>query len=128
MLFGLILLVDDDPMVRRYLKSLLVSKGLRTVEASDGDEGLTIVHQLDGRLDAIVSDIQMPKRDGISLARAVKAEYPRVALILISGMEQPDSSDDLLFLRKPFLPAQFIEALECAIGSRVDYGSAEAAI
>lgn len=115
MLAYIVLVVDDERMVREYVKSILLTNGFQTVEAANGKEALAVVQQTEGRLDAIVSDIQMPKLDGISFVREVRERYPRIPCILISGVVQLDSTANLHFLRKPFLPAQLLNVLRRAI-------------
>jgi two-component system cell cycle sensor histidine kinase/response regulator CckA len=97
------LVVDDEPSVRRYVSAILQQEGFRTMEAGDGAHALQIVQELSGGVDLIVSDIQMPNGDGLSLAQAVKHSFPAVPVILVSGNTQPDA--DFEFVKKPFLPA-----------------------
>jgi CheY-like chemotaxis protein len=94
------LVVDDDPAIRMYITSILHSENFETLEAADGKQALEMVLMLDGGVDLIVTDIQMPGGDGISLARAVRASYPSVAVILVTGYGEPDANFDLV--EKPF--------------------------
>ena len=55
---------------------------------------------LDGEVDLIVTDIQMPGGGGIALARAVRKAYPSVPIILVSGHGDPDTEFE--FIAKPF--------------------------
>jgi two-component system cell cycle sensor histidine kinase/response regulator CckA len=65
-------------------------------------------------VDLLVSDVQMPRMDGIALARAVRAEFPAIGLILVSGYcsqeEPPDL--DVSFIPKPFTPATLLTAID----------------
>lgn len=115
MLFSVVLVADDEPMLRNYLSSILHSKGFQVIEAAGGREGLELVERTDGRLDAIVSDVQMPDGDGITFVGAVRERYPRIPCILISGVVRLDSTVDARFLQKPFSPAQLLEELQCAM-------------
>jgi two-component system cell cycle sensor histidine kinase/response regulator CckA len=100
------LVVDDEPAVRRYVSAILQSENFLTLEAEDGAQALQMVRELDGDVDLIVSDIQMPNVDGLSLAQAVKRSFPGIPVILVSGNAKPDASFE--FVKKPFLPATLI--------------------
>ena len=95
------LVVDDEPSVRRYVSTILQREDFRTLEAGDGAHALQIVQELDGGVDLIVSDIQMPNGDGLSFAQAIKGAFPAVPVILVSGNARPDA--DFEFVKKPFL-------------------------
>jgi two-component system, cell cycle response regulator CpdR len=106
------LVVDDEPSVRNYIRAVLRSDGFQTIEAEDGVQALELMRQLGTGVDLLVSDIKMPKMDGITLACSVRAEFPAIPLILVSGhaeieqVERPDS--DFEFVQKPFLPATLL--------------------
>ena len=104
----LALVVDDDASVRRYVSAILHSTGFQTLDATSGTEGLEVVQNVNGRLDLIISDIQMPNGDGISLACSIAAAYPTIPLLLISGYVQRELEGVVEFLQKPFLPKQLI--------------------
>lgn len=112
----LALVVDDEPSIRRYVSVILQSNGFETVEAKNGGEGWRVVQTFGGRLDLIVSDIQMPEGDGISLARSVGACYPSIPFVLVSGYVRPELSLEVAFLQKPFLPSQFLRVVHKLIG------------
>jgi DNA-binding NtrC family response regulator len=103
------LVVDDEPSVRRYVSTILQREDFRTLEAEDGAHALRIVHELDGGVDLIVSDIQMPNGDGLSLAHAVEKSFPAVPVILVSGNAEPDGGFE--FVQKPFLPGTLMKAV-----------------
>ncbi len=96
------LIVDDEWSVRMYVKAVLESYGFRTLEAEDGVQALEIIRDLGTGVDLLVSDIKMPKMDGITLACSVRSDYPEVPIILISGY--PSEFSDVAFelISKPF--------------------------
>jgi DNA-binding NtrC family response regulator len=94
------LVVDDDEAVRSFIQSILHSENFETLEAEDGSRAFEMVRMLSGNVDLIVTDIQMPGCDGITFARAVRAAYPFVPIILVSGYGDPDG--DFEFIEKPF--------------------------
>ena len=79
-----ILLVDDESLVRRILKQILVSyQDMELVgEASTGSEAVAAVERL--HPDVVVMDIRMPALDGIAAAREIRTKYPDVKIIGLS--------------------------------------------
>ncbi len=121
MAYRLVLVVDDDAGIRRYVSTILHGIGFRTVEAESGTEGFRVVQDVNGRLDLIVSDIVMPNGDGISLASSVAASYPAIPLLLVSGYVKQKLQDMngavVEFLPKPFLPDKLIGAVTKLTGT-----------
>lgn len=81
-----ILIVEDDPILRFTLAMELNQEGFAVREARDADEAETVL-QTGAAIDAIVTDIEMPgARDGIALAKYVRAFHPGVRVIVVSGI------------------------------------------
>jgi CheY-like chemotaxis protein/anti-sigma regulatory factor (Ser/Thr protein kinase) len=78
-----ILLVDDEPLVREELGAHLVDDGYDVVTAEDGEEGLNSFRQ--HRPNMVITDVRMPRRDGLSLVQAIRAEDPNVPVAVITG-------------------------------------------
>ena len=79
------LLVDDDFLVRSYLKTLdsWEYEGYEVVrDVQDGEEALEVMNQ--EKIDIVVTDISMPLMDGIELIKAVKKNWPEVSVIVLS--------------------------------------------
>ena len=89
---------------------------LDVVEAEDGQAGLAAWQQLQGRVRLVVSDVLMPRMNGMELARAILAEAPDQPIVLMSGYTARQSLEALLqrpnlrFLPKPFSP-DYLRAL-----------------
>jgi YesN/AraC family two-component response regulator len=101
-----VLIVDDEATIRTYLQLVLRREGFETVEATNGVEALEVMRRF--KVDILISDVQMPKMDGIGLANAVRAEFPDTPLILISGYADTEQIRNMkvIFLQKPLrLPA-----------------------
>jgi CheY-like chemotaxis protein len=94
------LVVDDDPLVRTFVTSILHRQHFETLEADGGNRAFQIVQSLSGQIDLIISDIRMPEGDGLTFAEAVKKAFPSVPIILVSGDTKPDST--FVFIEKPF--------------------------
>jgi CheY-like chemotaxis protein len=76
----------------------------------DRGESARCRNELHGEVDLIVSNIQMPNRDGTSFARAVKNAHPVVPIILISGRAKPDAA--FQFVENSFSPAALVKAVQ----------------
>ena len=109
------LIVDDEPAIRTYLSIVLRRRGIRSLEAGNTIEALRIVKELDGRIDLLITDIQMPgDLDGIDLAYSVKSSFSALPVIVISGgMEIAPWGLDVT--RKPFVPGVILEAVDKAL-------------
>lgn len=79
-----VLVVDDSPLVRDLLAEALRAHGLRVREASDGEDALTKLDE-DPRIDLVVTDVDMPKLDGIGLlSRLRQRSGPRLPVVIVS--------------------------------------------
>ena len=79
----LVLLVDDNTDLRECLAYDLEAGGITVVQAKDGRHALELL--LAHAVDLIVSDIQMPRMDGVELLERVKAMRPEIPVILMTG-------------------------------------------
>lgn len=103
-----ILLVDDEPLVRRMTSRTLMEGGYRVLEAAHGLEALDLLRR-GAEVDLILSDVTMPHMDGANLARAVAREFPDLPVVLVSGYSGcPIDVPPRLFLQKPFLPSRLL--------------------
>jgi CheY-like chemotaxis protein len=99
-----VLVVDDEPMLRMSAVDDLEEDGFKAIEAADATEALD---QLDRHpeISVLFTDIQMPGRNGLELARIVLARWPNIRLIVTSGRLTPaevDIPDDGRFVPKPY--------------------------
>ncbi len=118
-----ILLVDDEPQVRSFVKAFLVASRFEVVEANDGIEALEVIKAANGMLDLLIADIKMPRMDGISLARCVGRTYSHLPVLFISGYSSgPDPIECAEvprwdFLAKPFLPKALLQKVSELLGA-----------
>jgi CheY-like chemotaxis protein len=80
-----LLVVDDDPVIRMMMRTILTSEGFRVETAADGNEALTKL--VERHFDLVICDVYMPGIDGIQLRKIVRA-LPRLAhipFLFISG-------------------------------------------
>ena len=108
-----ILIVDDEPVVRHLIKMCL--RGLyHTEEAEDGERAL--MKASSERYDCVITDVQMPRMDGLSLLGEIKKRRPQTRVIVMSGLNNDYASLAIeggasCFLPKPFLVNTLREAL-----------------
>lgn len=78
-----ILVVDDDPDVRRSLRLVLETAGYSVAEARNGADALRSHHA--AAADVVVTDLFMPDTDGFELIRELRAHFPVVKIVAVSG-------------------------------------------
>ena len=88
-----ILIIDDDALVRRALRKLLEYAGYEIIEAADGIEGVNLYERHEP--DLIISDIFMPKKEGLETISELRSKHPDVKIIAISGGGLPNQVDFL---------------------------------
>ena len=79
----MILVVDDEPLTRFLIGSILKRHGYHVIEAANGLEAQELVSKW--RFDLVITDLNMPKMDGVELALQINAKWPETAVILTSG-------------------------------------------
>ncbi len=104
-----ILVVDDEGAVRRFALRVLEREGYAVLEARDGVEALELIKQ-GHQFDAVVSDIVMPRMNGVELMQAMATTSPDLPVILMSGyatgaLAELGISAPCAILPKPF-PAE----------------------
>ena len=84
-----ILLVDDTDIVRDVVSGFLESEGYTIEIACDGIEAIEKLNEVS--FDVVITDIKMPRMDGIGLLREIKKFHPDTEVILITGYDMPVS-------------------------------------
>lgn len=119
-----VLIAEDDEPVRAFVRRALEIDGHAVTEACDGAEALAAVEREAGAFDLLITDIRMPVMDGIALALAVSAQFPRLPILLITGYadqrERAHGLDALIHdvVVKPFSLADIRAKAAEAIASR----------
>ncbi len=119
---GTILLADDDAAVRDLVKRALTSDGHTVYAAEDGSDALKQLDTLGRAIGILVTDLDMPGLDGISLAKEARARDPGIAIIFMSAFaEQLDRTKSLNQARlksitKPFTLEQIKQVVRGVAG------------
>jgi DNA-binding response OmpR family regulator len=117
-----VLLIDDDARLRQVLARLLHGQGFGAIsEASDGEEALAIL--ADSHPDLIVTDCQMPRMDGISFVRALRARGDNTPVLMLSGQHEAHFVVSAIkagvsnYLPKPINPEALFEKIWQTLGA-----------
>jgi two-component system response regulator AtoC len=114
-----VLVADDDTNVRRVLVAMLKRAGYFVHPASDGDEAMAVLRLHD--VDTVVTDLRMPRTDGIALLEHVKAHYPDVPVIVITAHGTVENAVHALklgafdYVTKPFEQDDLKRSVEKAV-------------
>lgn len=115
-----IMIVDDNAMTRELLRSTLSSANLNVVgEAGSGETAIAMAAKLHPAI--VCLDIFMPVMDGIETVKALKASYPKIIVLMVTGNPFPEKVKEALaagadgFLVKPFTPAKVMDTLRATL-------------
>jgi CheY-like chemotaxis protein len=117
---GTILVVDDEPIVRKVVARMLERAGHSVVVASSGSEGVDTFASRPDEIAAVVVDLTMPDIGGGEVLARVRGLRPGIPVVLMSGYTQEDfdtqftGKERVAFLHKPFREAELAAALEAA--------------
>jgi len=110
-----VLVVDDEIFIRQILSRIVTREGYSVAEANDGIDALK---EMEGRhFDYVISDIKMPRMDGLELLATIKEKYPDTLVLLITAYAGDHTSHDAIaagadsFIAKPFKNVEVSQAL-----------------
>jgi len=112
---AVILVVEDDEVIRDLLQALLEDEGYTVRSASNGLEALASVDLV--RPDLIITDLVMPKLDGFGFRQAARKVGCDARFILMSAMARVGPWQDAVFLPKPFEVDQLLELVETELAA-----------
>ena len=101
----IVLIVEDDPMLRGILAEALAGEGLVVLTAATGEEALAIASPLDGQLGLVVTDVLLPHMDGLELADHLAGLSSPPPILFISGVKVERTLPGPV-LAKPFGPGR----------------------
>jgi two-component system cell cycle sensor histidine kinase/response regulator CckA len=115
-----ILVVDDTPEVLRAVVAILESANFTTLEARNGEEAIRLAASHKGKIDLLLSDVQMQSMSGPELGEKLKIARPDLHVMLMSGM----AGGSLLvlnygwaFIEKPFLTSKLLQMINAVLHS-----------
>jgi CheY-like chemotaxis protein len=112
-----ILVVEDDPAVRRVTVRALGAFGFTVVQASDAKEALATLNRASHGIDLVVSDMVMPGMTGLELREALRGVAPHLPVIFVSGYsakvlaDHGVDRDSVRIVEKPFSPESLVRAV-----------------
>ena len=116
-----ILVVDDDEAIRGFTRRILIQQGFHVIEASDGAEALEVASVYAQPIDLLLTDVIMPKVNGLLLAQQMLQERPGVRVLYMSGYVERSllmaKHPESILLQKPFTPQTLIEAVRQVFAS-----------
>ncbi len=115
-----ILLAEDDQSVREFINRALVHRGHDVTTVNDGGEALEAL-EVDS-FDLLLTDIVMPRVDGVALALKVSKDYPKMRIVLMTGYaaerDRAHNLDALVHegVSKPFTLSEICDSIDAALG------------
>jgi PAS domain S-box-containing protein len=116
-----ILVAEDEPGVRKYMREILEQHGYTVLAASNGRHAMQLADEHEGPIHLLLTDGVMPEMGAAELCRQFKAAYPGVPILCISGYndrqwQRPDAMDG--YLEKPFGPSVLLTRIQALIGPK----------
>jgi DNA-binding response OmpR family regulator len=113
---GVVLVVEDEPVLRDLVREGLAARGWTAIAAAHAEDALGLAAAPGQRVDALVTDVVMPRTSGRALAERLRRLLPRLRVVFVSGhpLESalvPAVDDSTAFLQKPFT----LDQLDCTL-------------
>ncbi len=118
-----ILVVDDDERIRSLLVDTLSTLGYFSMGAKSAEEALSLLAK--EKIDLVVTDVRMPKLNGLSLLKNIKNQNPLLPVLIITGYDHAHTKDEALengadgFLAKPFRIGKIEELIQKSLGIKL---------
>ena len=116
-----ILVVDDDEEVLKVVGTILKRADFRVLSANSGPNAIKVAKKKDGKIDLLLSDVDMVPMSGPDLGEALKKARPRMHVMLMSG----GAKGNLLvlnygwaFIQKPFVPVKLVQMVTDVLHTR----------
>lgn len=117
------LLVEDDPPLRRLVRRMFENGGFEVIEARNGREALDMAKATESHIDLLVTDVAMPQMDGFDLTVRFSRLHPEAKVLLLSGRATTSVAvrGGLKELGRPYLLKPFTQqALEAKVAEILD--------
>jgi len=116
---GRVLIVDDEPAIRRALHSTFGTLGFHISEAVTGEQALPLLRA--SNFDAVLLDINMPGMGGVAACREIRRQFPRVAVLMLTVRDSEDDKVEALeagaddYVTKPFPVRELVARVRAAV-------------
>ena len=113
-----VMVVDDEPHVRQLTARMVREAGYATVEMADGQDAWNYLTRSGKRIDAVLSDVVMPRMTGTELVARLRYVYPDVPVVLMSAYSAGElrvrglDESPATLLTKPFDEAHLVDLLK----------------
>ena len=119
---GLILVVEDDPLILEFLCEILQEEGFAVEPQISADAASIYLEEHSNRVSLLLTDITMPgKLNGADLANQFGDRWPDKPIMIMSGFETPETSGvrhEVSFIKKPWALGQLLDCVEGALKSK----------
>ncbi len=120
---GRVLVIDDEPEVRKIVRFALEKQGYDVVEAEDGEKAIETIRSGDNSLltDVIICDVRMPKINGLEAVAFFREQFPSVPIIVLTGYPDMELATSFIkqgvmeYLVKPVEREKLIETVDKAM-------------
>ena len=119
-----ILIIDDEPYIRRVIEFKLKQRGYQVITATNGEQGLNCFKKYKPHV--VITDINMPKMDGkvfCELTNEFKKKRPFLTIIVtcsvpLDGLQWIDKMQETRFFEKPFSPSKLLNCIDQYFGAQ----------
>lgn len=115
---GLVLVIDDEEMVREAMAEILTAAGLQVLQAPDGPTGIRLFRQRESELTLILLDLSMPGMSGEEVFYELRRHNTRIPVLLVSGYSEHEVMDRFVnkgltgFIQKPFTTDSLLQQIQ----------------
>ncbi len=119
-----VLVVDDEPDIRRFVVDVLQSLGYKVIKASSAREALRISNEIEDNIDLLLTDLTMPGMNGLELRESFLKKSPATKVIVMSGYgdeaitDKRIKKDDIIFMQKPLTYRKLATKLRDVLDTR----------
>ncbi|MCX6049799.1 MAG: response regulator, partial [Chloroflexi bacterium] len=123
----MILVIDDEDMVRDAMSDMLTEYGLNVIQAADGPTGIQLFREHMSEIRVILLDLSMPGMDGEQVFYKLRALSPQVPILLISGYSEHEVLDRFVnkglagFIQKPYTIASLLKQMQPHLSSGIQH-------
>jgi two-component system, OmpR family, KDP operon response regulator KdpE len=116
---GKVLIVDDEPSIRRAIRTTFGTLGFEISEAINGEQALPLLRS--ANFDAVLLDVNMPGMGGLEACREIRRQFPRIAVLMLTVRDNEDDKVEALesgaddYVTKPFPIRELVARVRAAV-------------